>query len=592
MDDNELLVLLDGEHRHNRSLIGGKAFSIASMAAMGLRVPAAFVLTTNACKKYLRDGRRLGPDLHEAIATGLLHLEKKLGRRFGAGPSPLLVSVRSGAPVSMPGMMDTVLDLGINDEVEVALGTEFRDRSFARETRCRFLECYGRIVLKSLIEKGEESDPTKLAETIYKDVGKKVPEDPWEQLYSAVSAVFDSWESSRAKSYRKHWNIEDDLGTAVTVQAMVYGNRDECSGTGVLFSRNPIDGSQVPFGEYIVKGQGEDVVSGERTPQRIEVLRDQMPEVYDELLEAAKMLEDKERDIQDIEFTIESGKLYFLQSRAAKRSPKAALSFVLDMYNSGVLSAAEVLSRISIEQARKLLEPGLNDEDIAVANLLANGEPACPGVAQGYGVSDCDEAVALSTKGVNVILLSHSTSPQDVQGMIASVAIATEVGGATSHAAVVSRQLGRPCVVGCGSGSLSGLAGRFITVDGTRGKVYADLGPLKQVAENDDPLIRELLDIARSCTTIEVAAPQEQTGEYVDLDTLGVSDLEDLAKYLTPGGSYKSVLFESMEGAELALQMRDITVITQSPLLVLLVASKVQQTSAKAWRNQDSTRSP
>jgi pyruvate,orthophosphate dikinase len=469
------LVLLDGRAVPPVDLIGGKAASLGRMRQLGLPVPPAFVLTTDACRAYFDGGGKLPAELDQLTAEGIAHLEEALARQFGAGPSPLLVSVRSGAPVSMPGMMDTVLNLGMNDEVEAALAAETGDPAFAADTHTRFRSLFGRVVLKT-----DRPAPD------------AIPADPAEQLRMAIAAVFDSSRSRRARSYKKHCNLPDDMGTAVTVQGMVFGNLDDRSGTGVLFTRNPLSGAAEPYGEYLARGQGEDVVSGCCTPQPLSALAEQLPHLHTQLLQAGAALEHHGRDAQDIEFTVQRGELFLLQTRSAKRSPEAAVRMAVEMVDQGLITREQALERVSPEQIRLLLRPHLAPGAADGAEVLATGEPACPGVGAGVCVSDPDEAQERAERGEQVVLVRESTSPEDVHGMIAATAVITETGGSTSHAAVVSRQLGRPCVVGCGSGTVSRLAGQTATVDGDNGTVFAGRLPIATPDAATDPRLSRL----------------------------------------------------------------------------------------------------
>ncbi|WP_433621582.1 pyruvate, phosphate dikinase [Nocardia sp. CA-120079] len=448
--DGSVVVELDGACGLSRERIGGKAWSVDHMRGLGLPVPPAFVLTTEAWAEFGANGGTLGDEIWAGVRDGIAALEHGTGRRFGAAEHPLLVSVRSGAAVSMPGMMDTVLNLGMNDSVERALTAETRNPGYAGDTRRRFVTQYREIVL---------GDPNDI-----------VPEDPWEQLRGAITAVFRSWDSARAKTYRRSRGVSDSLGTAVTVQAMVFGNLDALSGTGVLFSRNPNTGARAVFGEWLVGGQGEDVVSGRTTPRPLDELAVTLPEVHRQLLAAAELLERDGRDIQDIEFTVESGRLWLLQSRPAKRSARAAVRAAVAMVDEGLIDADEALRRVAADQVRTVLLPASGDN--TGLSPLAQGESACPGLATGIVVTDPDEAETRSAAGEQVILARPTTSPDDVHGMIAARAIVTELGGATSHAALVSRELGRPCVVGCGAGVVEALAGHVVTVDGGAGTVW------------------------------------------------------------------------------------------------------------------------
>lgn len=488
------LLRIDGSSLPGRDLIGGKAWSIAEMRSLGLNVPPAVVLTTSACTAFQECGD-LPPGLDEELRAGIAWLEERTGRRFGAGPRPLLVSVRSGAPVSMPGMMDTVLNLGINGTTEAALGTECADALFARDTHRRFIELYAGTVLKTdAAGLGGSGDIEAWRSAIASACGSPVPVDVYEQLRGAVRAVFESWNSRRARRYRQHHGIPDHLGTAVTVQAMVFGNLDDRSGTGVLFSRNPISGEPAPFGEFLARAQGEDVVSGRHTPLPFDAMRDAVPEAHAELLAAARLLEREHGDVQDIEFTIERGRLFLLQTRSAKRAPQAAVRIAAQMCREQLCTADAAFGRITPEQLRVLLSPRLAEGALGAASVLARGDGASPGVGSGIVVTDPEEAESRAHAGEAIVLARATTSPDDLHGMIAARAIITEHGGSTSHAAVVGRALGKPCVVGCGAGALLGLAGRVVTVDGQAGAVLDGLLP---VVVPDEAADADLVDLAR-----------------------------------------------------------------------------------------------
>ena len=493
-------VLLDGSGVPTKEAVGGKAWSIARMRSLGLPVPPAFVIGTKACLAFL-DGADFPEGSIEEIDEGLRWLEMQTGRGFGHGDKRLLLSVRSGAAISMPGMMDTVLNLGIDDAGEAALAAESGQPAFARDTHRRFLELYGSIVLKTHAELDPEADPAAWREAI------AAPANVRDQLHGAVRAVFESWNTRRARRYREHNGIPHDLGTAVTVQAMVFGNLDATSGTGVLFSRNPLTGEAVPYGEYLPRAQGEDVVSGKFTPLALDTMRDSAAAAYDELLEASALLERAHGDVQDIEFTVQSGRLYLLQSRSAKRAPDAAVRIAVDMVSEGAIDHATALSRVSAEQVRTLLLPRLDADAVAQASVIARGEGACPGAAVGVLVADSDEAERRAAAGEAVILVRRTTSPDDVHGMIAARAVVTEQGGSTSHAAVVSRSLGRPCVVGVGDGAVA-RAGATVTVDGGAGLVYGGALATTVPDEAADPRLASLIAWAREAgATTDGTAP-------------------------------------------------------------------------------------
>ena len=479
------ISLIDGGELPGRDAIGGKAWSLARMRTLGLDVPPAFVIRTEACRAWFESGQSFPNGLEQEMGAGIAWLEKATQRSFGGKP-PLLVSVRSGAAVSMPGMMDTVLDLGMNADTEQGLAADSGDATFAADTHRRFCELYTRIVLK--------------------DSGEPIPQSPMEQLRRAVIAVFESSRSRRAKAYRKHHNLPDDLPTAVTIQAMVFGNLDARSGTGVLFTRNPLTGEAQPYGEYLPRAQGEDVVSGTSSPEPLSRLAQLLPAVHEQLIVGARQLECEERDMQDVEFTVERGRLYFLQTRSAKRAPAAAIRIAVELVDEGVIDGAQALSRITTEQVDAVLRPHLTDARCRDAEVLARGEPASPGVASGLVIEDCDEAERRAATGDAVVLGRPTTSPDDVHGMIASLAVVTDLGGSTSHAAVVGRQLGKPCVVGCGEGTSKRLAGRVVTVDGERGVVYAGRLELEILHEQDHPYLSRLAAWAGGRTLREALA--------------------------------------------------------------------------------------
>ncbi|HEY1944065.1 MAG TPA: pyruvate, phosphate dikinase [Roseiarcus sp.] len=530
-------LALDGDEPPRRELIGGKAWSVARMQALGLSTPAAFVVTTAACNAYLASGSPPS-ELDGEIEAAIAWLETKTGRTFGAGPRPLLVSVRSGAAISMPGMMDTVLNLGTNDVTETALGVECGDPGFARNTHKRFLDLYAQIVLRATAPEFQPGkDPATWRAAIAESCGASVPDDVREQLRGAVRAVFESWNSRRARRYRQHHDIADDLGTAVTVQAMVFGNLDARSGTGVLFSRNPSTGEAKPYGEYLPRAQGEDVVSGKFTPKPLSALASELPEAHAALLAAAGRLELAGREVQDIEFTIEGGKLYFLQSRAAKLAPHAAVRIAVDLVREGLIDQEAALKRITPDQVRILLSPRIAEAAMNGAELLASGEAASPGVGIGVVVGDPDEAERRARDGEAVILARATTSPEDLHGMIAARAVVTELGGSTSHAAVVGRALGLPCVVGCGRGALAPLAGRIVTVDGRAGKIYAGAMAVEAPDESDHEALATLAAWAARVSPLRVlphSAPQ--AAEAVDL-----SDKEEAADPARIGALLKNL---------------------------------------------------
>lgn len=488
------MVLLDGEASHPRELLGNKGHSVHAMRRHNLPVPPAFCITTEVGLRYLGDPAATMDAIWADVLDRMSWLEAEVSRTFGHGPRPLLVSVRSGATQSMPGMMDTVLNVGMNDTAEQALAADSGDPAFARDTHRRFTRIYERIV-----GGGDQV---------------VVPDDPYVQLRAAIEAVFASWNSPRAVAYRAHYGIDDRHGTAVVVQAMVFGNHGPNSGAGAFFSRDPITGDNEPFGEWLPGGQGDDVVSGSHDVEPITALRDELSAVYDELMAAARTLERLESDIQEIEFTVEDGKLWLLQARSAERSAQAAVRLALQLRHEGLIDDSETLRRVTPAHVRALLTPALQPEMRLAARLLAKGLPACPGVVSGKAYSDVDEALLAAERGEAVILVRDHTKPEDVSGMLAAQGIVTEVGGAASHAAVLSRELGRVAVVGCGQGVAASLAGKHITVDGTEGEVREGNLSLSAWPENETPELRELADIARRISPLRAHA----SGDHPRLD--------------------------------------------------------------------------
>lgn len=512
------VVLLDGGTDLGKELLGGKAWGIQRMRRLAIPVPPAFALPVTECERYHDNGRRLPDQTWEAVLEGLRALEDETGRRLGDPSAPLLLSVRSGAPVSMPGMMDTVLNVGMTDEVERGLSALFGDAEFARDTHCRFCEQFGQIVLGADVEAEHIRNVERLRAEIAADCGVEVPQEPLEQLREAICAVFDSWHSRRATVYRSHLGIGDEGGTAVTVQAMVFGNLGADSGTGVYFTRDPLSGEDKGYGEWLPGGQGDDVVSGTHQVQTLDDLKAQLPAVHAELLEAGRTLERVHGDIQDIEFTVERGRLFLLQTRSAKRSPAAAVRVAVDLADSGLIDRPTALRRVAPEQVVALLRPRLA-EGADPADIVARGVAASPGVSTGIAVGDSETAVELAGVGGDVVLVRPTTSPEDIAGMIAARAVVTQLGGSTSHAAVVARALARPCVVGVGVGH-EHLIGRELTVDGTSGCVYEGRLPLVKVRVEDDPALSRLLQWAQQVSPVNVI--EVPTADAVDLDAVGI----------------------------------------------------------------------
>ncbi|MEQ8799804.1 MAG: pyruvate, phosphate dikinase [Salinisphaeraceae bacterium] len=575
MSEPRWTVILDGSAPPPRERIGGKAWSIARMRSLDLPVPPAFVVTTEACAAYQAEGD-LPPGLTNELAAGVAWLEECTGRTFGSGPSPLLISVRSGAAISMPGMMDTILNLGINETTMAALAAEAGDEGFARDTYRRFHELYAGIVLKLPDpDLDHDSEPAEWRASIEQSAPQGVPQEVHEQLAAAVRAVFDSWQSRRAKRYRKHHGIPDDLGTAVTVQAMVFGNLDDTSGTGVLFTRDPLTGERKPYGEYLARAQGEDVVSGRFTPQRIEELATALPAIHDQLMQAGDTLEAENGDIQDIEFTVQHGTLYLLQSRTAKRAPAAAVRAAVEMAVEGRINRQQVLERVTASQARSLLKPHLAEGVSDRAETLATGQGASPGVGVGIVVTDSDEAERRHAAGEAVVLARATTSPDDVHGMLSATAVVTEQGGSTSHAAVVGRSLGLPCIVGCGDDSVTALAGRTVTVDGAAGAIYAGALDVVVPDERADKRLAQLLTWAAEASPLAVYRPEDAPADtdILDLDRIeGGEDPERLAELLAGHTAARGGAIASDEGVAASLAA-GLTFIVADPTLPPLLAA-------------------
>lgn len=490
-----------------RNLLGGKGANLAEMTAMGLPVPQGFTVTTEACIKYYEDGEKIAPEVVEQIYDAMEKVEKIVGKKFGDVNNPFLVSVRSGARVSMPGMMDTILNLGLNDETVQGLAKLTNNEWFAYDSYRRFIQMFSDVVMGIEKEKFDEifdgvkeangvvvdTDLTaenlkeiveKFKELYKAEKGEEFPQDPKEQLLEAVQAVFRSWNNPRAIVYRRMNNIPGDWGTAVNVQAMVFGNMGDDSGTGVAFTRNPATGEKKLYGEFLMNAQGEDVVAGIRTPEPIERLKEIMPEVYDQFVEIAQTLEKHYRDMQDLEFTIEKGKLYILQTRNGKRTAAAALKIAVDLVSEGLLTKEEAILKVEPDQLDSLLHPTFDPEALKSATPIAKGLPASPGAATGRIYFTAEEAKAAADRGEKVILVRLETSPEDIEGMYAAQGILTARGGMTSHAAVVARGIGKCCVAGCGditinysdkSFTVGGKVykeGDYISLDGSTGNVY------------------------------------------------------------------------------------------------------------------------
>ena len=580
------VIHLDGSQLPSRDLIGNKAWSVGRMLSLGLRVPPAFVLPISECRTYLDSSKVLDDALWADVLAGIAYLESVSGRRFGDPDSPLLVSVRSGAAVSMPGMMDTVLNLGVTDDVEAGLALRTGNVEYARDTHARFCHQYGDIVYKADLDTyaaGHTADEVRAM--VLADTDRDIPRDPLEQLRGAICAVFNSWDSSRAKAYRRHWGIEDAGGTSVTIQAMVFGNLGERSGTGVLFTRNPLSGEALPYGEWLPGGQGDDVVGGTHAVQDMITLQVAMPDAHEELMGWASVLEGEHGEVQDIEFTVEEGRLYLLQTRTAKRSPRAAVRIAVDLVDEGAISIEEAVVRVTPEQIRTVLLPKLNSVQTD-DQRVASGEPACPGVACGIGVVDPDEAERRAAEGESIVLVRPNTSPNDVHGMIAAVAVVTDLGGSTSHAAVVTRALGRPSVVGVGDGVAASLEGKLLTVDGDSGHVYEGEMPMVETRIEDDPWLSRFAVWAAEQSPITVVASSTEVDAVVlDLDLAGFGvghegtsiDVDGLAQALSGVIAVRGSLMSTEQGMKAALEAGVTTVIARPVLPAQILAIRVQR---------------
>jgi pyruvate,orthophosphate dikinase len=494
-----------------KDLLGGKGAGVAEMTNAGVPVPPGFTITTEACNAYYDNNEQFPPGMWEQALEAMKDIEAKTGRTFGDPANPLLVSVRSGAKFSMPGMMDTVLNLGLNKQTLEGIAKQTDNPRFAQDAYRRFIQLFGKIVLGVEGEKfedvmeeakghGERQDTDlsteelaeiaeKFKKIIKDEKGIEFPEDTTEQLRQAIAAVFKSWNGRRARDYRRVNKIPDSLGTAVNVQAMVFGNMGDDSATGVAFTRNPSTGESLMFGEYLVNAQGEDVVAGIRTPQPIKALETNMPEVYNEFVEIANRLEAHYKDVQDMEFTIERGKLWMLQTRTGKRTGPAAVKIAVDMARDNIIDKATAVMRVEPAQLDQLLHPMIDPDVKAKTPVLTKGLPASPGAASGKAVFNPDEAEKLAEQGEKVILIRIETAPEDFHGMVAAQAILTARGGMTSHAAVVARGMGKPCVAGAGDlrvnyaekkvviGETTIQQGQWVTLDGSTGEVFADQLP-------------------------------------------------------------------------------------------------------------------
>ena len=517
-----------------RALLGGKGANLAEMTNIGLPVPFGFTITTDVCRKYTEDGGVLAQEVIDEVWEHLAELEEVMGKKFGDNENPLLVSVRSGAPISMPGMMDTILNLGLNDVAVEGLAKKTNNERFAYDSYRRFIQMFGDVVMeikksnfdevfegqkkKAGVEFDVELTTEDLKEVIagYKEVvkrelGREFPQEPKDQLLEAIKAVFRSWNNDRAILYRKMYDISDSLGTAVNVQSMVFGNSGNNSGTGVAFTRNPANGENKLFGEFLVNAQGEDVVAGIRTPQPISEMAEAFPEVYSQFEKIADTLENHYKDMQDMEFTVEDRKLFMLQTRNGKRTAAAAVKVAVDLVKEGLIDKETAVMRVEPDQINQLLHPVFDADELKKATPVAKGLPASPGAATGQIVFSAEDAAAFAEEGKKVILVREETSPEDLAGMVAAQGILTARGGMTSHAAVVARGMGKCCVAGCKEitvdeanktmtvGGKSYHEGDSISLNGTDGNVYVEaIKTLAPELSGDFGQIMEWADEART----------------------------------------------------------------------------------------------
>ncbi len=520
-----------------KDLLGGKGANLAEMTKEGLPVPPGFIVTTEACIRFFNEGEELWDGLKKEIQFQLENLEKTIGKSFSDKENPLLVSVRSGSVFSMPGMMDTVLNLGLNDISVEGLAKSTGNERFAYDSYRRFIQMFSDVAMeipksrfdylldKLKEEKGVELDNELDAEDLKKlvkqykevyleEIGNEFPQEPINQLELSITAVFRSWRNQRAVVYRRLHNIPENLGTAVNIQSMVYGNMGDTSGTGVAFTRNPANGENTLYGEYLMNAQGEDVVAGIRTPEPISHLRDVMPDMYDEFVGYCKKLENHYRDMQDIEFTIENGKLYILQTRNGKRTIDAAITVATDLVKEGLITKEEAINRIDPEQLDQILHPTFDEKKLAEADFIAKGLGASPGAASGKAYFDADDVVLAKQNGEKCILVRGETSPEDIEGMVSAEGILTSRGGMTSHAAVVARGMGKCCVAGCSdvrideeekimrAGDLTIKEGDYISLDGNTGKVY--LGEIAKVQPTLSGSFGEIMEYIDAVKTMDV----------------------------------------------------------------------------------------
>ena len=545
------VYLFNEGSKDDRDLLGGKGANLCEMTSLGLPVPFGFIITTPTCREFFEFGNKLPPLLEQEYRVALDLVEKKMGARFGDPENPLLFSVRSGAAVSMPGMMNTILNLGLNDEIAAGLARKTDKPRFAYDCYRRFIQMFANVVLEAdgeqfehEIEKykaahGKRNDVEMSAEDwqeivrIYKTL-VDFPEDPFVQLKLAVEAVFLSWHTPRAYVYREMNNIPETLGTAVNVQAMVFGNFGDTSGSGVAFTRNPSNGEHSFFGEFLFNAAGEDVVAGTRTPLPVSALQERLPEVYAELFRTQEQLEKHYRDMQDLEFTVQEGKLYMLQTRSGKRTGRASVKIAVDMVREGLITESEALMRVSPEHVEAFLHPMVDPDQ--KTEIVATGLPASPGGATGSVVFSAEEAVQVAATGQSVILVRRETTPEDIHGMKVAAGILTELGGMTSHAAVVARGMGVCAITGCGGLSINYAAGTattvtgvvirrgdVITLDGTAGEVMLGDVPKTEASGSEDFQI--LLSWADEHRRLKVRANAETPEDAAKARELGAEGI-------------------------------------------------------------------
>ena len=545
-------VYLFGEgNKDDRDLLGGKGANLCEMTLLGLPVPFGFIITTRTCREFFESGNRILRGLEREYRMALALVEERMGTGFGDPEKPLLVSVRSGAPVSMPGMMNTILNLGMNDEIAEGLARKTGNRRFAFDCYRRFIQMFAEVVLgadAAMLERQIEEYKAAANKTLDTDMSDvdwqrvidifkqlvEFPEDPYTQLKLAIEAVFLSWHTPRARVYREMNNIPESLGTAVNVQAMVFGNYGEDSGSGVAFTRNPSTGEKTFFGEVLFNAAGEDVVAGIRTPQPLDALKEQLPDTYRDLDRIQAMLEQHYRDMQDLEFTIQEGRLYMLQTRSGKRTGRASVKIAVDMVNEGLISQSEALLRVTPEHVESFLHPMI--DPAAEKQIVATGLPASPGGATGKVVFSADEAVRVATAGDPVILVRRETTPEDIHGMRIAQGILTGLGGMTSHAAVVARGMGVCAITGCGELSVdadkgcavtsSGVRierGHTITLDGTSGEVM--LGDVPKIEASGSEDFQTLLSWADRHRRLRVRANAETPEDAAKARELGAEGI-------------------------------------------------------------------